>query len=67
MVALGTGWARVEAQKHYPSDVLAGMALGNFMAAFIYDAFMGLEPPWRIGPAVTIGPGTIFVGVRAAF
>ena len=25
-VSLGTGWARVEAQKHYPSDVLAGFA-----------------------------------------
>lgn len=25
-----TGWARVEGQKHYPSDVLAGYALGNF-------------------------------------
>lgn len=27
-----TGWARVEAEKHFPSDVLAGIALGNFFA-----------------------------------
>lgn len=33
-VAAGTGWARVEANKHYPSDVLFGAALGNFIASF---------------------------------
>lgn len=42
-VAAGTAWARVEAGKHYPSDVLAGAALGNFMANFIHDAFLGLQ------------------------
>ncbi|MBD3343874.1 MAG: hypothetical protein GF401_02280 [Chitinivibrionales bacterium] len=31
---MGTGWARVEAQKHYPTDVLVGAALGNFCATF---------------------------------
>lgn len=34
-----TAWARVEAGEHYPTDVLAGAALGNFVALFIYDAF----------------------------
>jgi len=34
-LAFGTGWARVEAYKHYPSDVLFGAALGNFLAAFV--------------------------------
>jgi len=29
-VAALTGWARIEGKKHYPSDVLAGYALGNF-------------------------------------
>ena len=38
----GTAWARVEAGVHYPSDVLAGAALGNFIAAFIHDGFLGL-------------------------
>lgn len=37
-----TGWARVEAGVHYPSDVLAGAALGSFMAGFAHDGFMGL-------------------------
>lgn len=29
-----TAWARVEGAKHYPSDVLVGVALGNFFANF---------------------------------
>lgn len=43
VIAAGTAWARVESNVHYPSDVLAGMALGHFVAAFINDAFMGLD------------------------
>ena len=43
----GTAWARVEAGRHYPSDVLVGIALGNFMAAFFTEAFLGLEPSAR--------------------
>ncbi len=41
-LGLGVGWARVEAGVHYPSDVLVGMALGNFLAAFIHDGLMNL-------------------------
>jgi len=40
---LATGWARVEAAKHYPADVLAGMSLGHFFGIFINDAFMGID------------------------
>lgn len=40
-IEFGAGWSRVEAKKHYPSDVLAGMALGNFMANFFCDALLG--------------------------
>jgi hypothetical protein len=43
----GTAWARVEAGRHYPSDVLIGIALGNFMGAFFTEAFLGLEPGAR--------------------
>lgn len=39
--AFGTAWARVEGGWHYPSDTLAGMALGNFLASFATRAFMG--------------------------
>jgi len=44
-LTLSTGWARLESKKHYPSDVLAGMALGHFLGAFINDAFLGLDSP----------------------
>ncbi len=30
--ASGSAWGRVEAEKHYPADVLAGAAVGNFFA-----------------------------------
>jgi membrane-associated phospholipid phosphatase len=42
-LTIGTSWARIEAGWHYPSDTLVGMALGNFLAAFVNDAFLGLE------------------------
>ena len=42
-LTIGTSWARIEAGAHYPSDTLFGMALGNFIGAFINDAFMGVD------------------------
>lgn len=36
----GTAWARVEAGEHFPSDVLAGIALGNFLGRFVTGAFL---------------------------
>ena len=47
-LAAGTAWARVEAKKHFPSDVLAGAALGNFIASFVHDAFLGLADDRKI-------------------
>jgi len=43
-LTIGTSWARIEAGWHYPSDTLVSMALGNFIASFVNDAFMGLSP-----------------------
>ena len=40
-VAVGTAWARVEANAHYPGDVFFGAAFGNFLAGFFTEAFMG--------------------------
>src|SRR5262249_17956790 len=37
-----TAWARVEGGKHFPSDVLAGICLGNFATTLIHDSFMNL-------------------------
>ncbi|MBB6093150.1 hypothetical protein HNQ60_002028 [Povalibacter uvarum] len=42
-MTVGTSWARIEAGWHYPSDTLVGMAIGNFLASFFNDAFLGLE------------------------
>jgi membrane-associated phospholipid phosphatase len=44
-LTLATAWARVEADQHYPSDVLAGIAIGHFFSAFLTDAFLGLDNP----------------------
>ena len=44
-MAIGTGWARVEARKHYAADVLAGYALGNFVATFVQFAFIEKRMP----------------------
>ena len=40
-LAAGAAWARVEAQEHYPTDVLVGAALGNFVAILVHDVFLG--------------------------
>jgi len=51
-LTLATGWARVEAGFHYPSDVLVGMAMGDFNGAFFNDAFMGLPQASQVAFAV---------------
>ena len=43
-----TAWARVDADQHYPSDVLAGIALGHFFGVFITGAFLGVDDPNRV-------------------
>jgi hypothetical protein len=40
VMEIGVSWARVEAGKHFPSDTLAGLAVGNFCAAFFTRAFL---------------------------
>lgn len=37
LTAYGTAWARIEAKKHFPTDVLFGAAFGNFMSVFINE------------------------------
>lgn len=43
-LTIGTSWSRIEAGWHFPADTLVSMALGNFMASFVNDAFLGLDP-----------------------
>jgi membrane-associated phospholipid phosphatase len=66
-IAVGTGWSRVEAKAHYPSDVLFGYALGHFFSAFINDAFLGLNN--EKAPQLTIEPSRkgVLVGLGWAF
>lgn len=51
VLAGSVAWARVEGEKHFPADVLAGAALGNMLTIFIHDAFMNLpeETEERLG------------------
>jgi membrane-associated phospholipid phosphatase len=42
LLGSGVAWAQVEAQAHFPSDVLAGAALGNFLSATVHDSFLNL-------------------------
>ena len=53
-LSAGTAWARVEGGVHYPSDVLAGAALGNFTAVLLHDLFLG--PPGEEGLQIAVRP-----------
>jgi membrane-associated phospholipid phosphatase len=53
-LTLATGWARVEAGEHHPADVLAGAALGNFIAVFATEAF--LRPALNGELSLHVGP-----------
>jgi membrane-associated phospholipid phosphatase len=60
-LGVATAWARVEGKKHYPSDVLAGAALGNLITGFLYDAFMGIEAAQTVSLGVAPDPrGMVF-------
>ncbi len=61
-LALLTAWARVEAGRHYPSDVLAGYALGNATSLFVHDTWLG-RTGWRMGAGWHGDPGTFTVSL----
>lgn len=54
-VAGVTAWARIEGNRHYPSDVLFGYALGHFLGAFFNDAFINpaYQENFRLGASFT--------------
>ena len=52
-MAWGTAWARVEGGRHYPSDVLFGAALGNFVAIFVHNAFLPADSRTRVTAAIS--------------
>lgn len=63
---LATGWARIEAAVHYPSDILAGMALGHFFGMFINDAFMGIDQE-ALQLTIETGRDRHYAGVKVRF
>jgi membrane-associated phospholipid phosphatase len=63
-VVFGTAWARVEAGAHYPSDVLAGMALGNFFGRFVTDAFLGPDSRQSVALAPLDGGALLSWDIR---
>jgi len=52
-----TAWARVEANRHFPSDVLAGIALGNFVAEFMRGILFAGKPEVVAGLQLQVLPG----------
>jgi len=64
-LAVGTAWARVEAQKHYPTDVLVGAALGNYISLFLHDAFLGSSA--NLFVSVNVDPGRPSFAVAMSF
>jgi len=64
-LAVGTAWARVEAQKHYPTDVLVGAALGNYISLFVHDAFLGSSG--NVFVSVNVDPGRPSFRVAMSF
>ncbi len=53
LTVAATAWARIEGGRHYPSDVLAGAALGRFLADFVSALFLASDCP----VAMTVQPG----------
>ena len=62
-----TGWARVEAGKHHPSDILVGVALGNFLGRFFTDAFLGIKETGNSTIAVQALDDGYQLGLRVRF
>ncbi len=68
MLTYGTGWARVEADKHYLSDVFAGAALGHFVGVFLHDAILGdNHENISVDVGVTPSQKAAYVGVSLKF
>lgn len=65
--AAAVGWARIEARKHFPTDVLAGAALGNFLSVFIHDAFMNLPEDSQFGFRIEPSPKGVWAAVSWDF
>lgn len=66
-VAAAEAWSRVEAGKHYPTDVLVGAALGNFVARFVHDGFLGLPDDVQLSAYVDPAGSSYSLGFSFRF
>jgi membrane-associated phospholipid phosphatase len=62
-----SAWARVEAGMHYPSDVLAGAAIGSFVAGFIHRAFLDADEQDRLSLFVEPADRGLVFGLTIRF
>ena len=67
LITAGTAWARVEAKRHYPGDILAGMAIGHFICSFVNDAFFGLDNSSGFAPDAEISKTGFLLSVKGNF
>lgn len=65
-LAAATAWARLEAKRHYPSDVLAGLALGHFVARVIQESLMP-EVNQNSALDLELDRDRVMVGLRVTF
>jgi membrane-associated phospholipid phosphatase len=53
-LSTGTAVARIARDKHWPTDVVAGAAIGFFTARFLSNKHQSLNP--KTGPALNVTP-----------
>ncbi len=66
-LAFSTGWARIEGNRHYPSDVLAGHAIGHFLGAVINDTFLGPDYSKNLRFIILSSRTGIILGLQWAY
>lgn len=68
-LAGGVAWARVESRNHYVTDVLSGIALGNFITNFVYNSFFPnkVKPNLSLSVQPYIGTGTYLFNLSYVF
>jgi membrane-associated phospholipid phosphatase len=62
-----TGWARIEASAHFPSDTLVGAAIGDFFANFFTAAFLAPADGHADRIAVAALPGGAELQLQVLF
>jgi len=66
-IAALTGWSRVEAEKHFPSDVLIGYSVGHLISAAINDAFLSDKYKEKMQFSIEPSQDGILVGVHFVY